>query len=72
MSSNCAEDDEQTHIDPPDRNTQQVSLETPSQQVPNFTSSWVVDDLLEFADFESSDKVRYTTLFYNWNYIYVI
>jgi hypothetical protein len=63
MSSSCAKDDEKSHLEPPNRkNTEQVSLETPSQQVPDFTPSWGVDDLLELADFDSHDKVRYTPL----------
>jgi hypothetical protein len=57
MSSSCAKDDEKSHLEPPNRkNTEQVSLETPSQQVPDFTPSWGVDDLLELADFDSHDK----------------
>jgi len=72
MKSNCAKDDEKTHLEPPKKNTQQVSLETPSQQVPDFTPPWGVDDLLELADFNSHGKVRLTTLFHNLNYIYVM
>ncbi|KEH39479.1 salt tolerance-like protein [Medicago truncatula] len=56
MKSNCAKDDEKTHLEPPKRSTHQVSLETTSQQVPDFTPPWGVDDLLELADFNSHDK----------------
>ncbi|KAL6342566.1 hypothetical protein AAG906_012423 [Vitis piasezkii] len=39
------------------RNSQQITMKMPPQQAPNFTSSsWAVDDLLQFSDFESSDK----------------
>ncbi|XP_061374764.1 B-box zinc finger protein 24-like [Gastrolobium bilobum] len=56
LSSNCAKDNEKSHLEPPKRNAQEVSVETPSQQVPSFTSSWAVDDLLELTGFESPDK----------------
>ncbi|CAK8535987.1 unnamed protein product [Lathyrus sativus] len=55
-STNCAQDDEKPHLEPPNKNPHQVSLEPPSQQVPNFSPSWGVDDLLEFADFDSHNK----------------
>ncbi|TKY48325.1 B-box zinc finger protein 24 [Spatholobus suberectus] len=57
-SSNCTKDNEKRHLEPPNRNAQQVSGSTkiPSQQVPSFTSSWAVDDLLELTGFESPEK----------------
>ncbi|XP_019457839.1 PREDICTED: B-box zinc finger protein 24-like isoform X2 [Lupinus angustifolius] len=55
-SSNCTKDNEKSHSEPSNRNAQLVSVEVPSQQVPTFTSSWAVDDLLELTDFESNDK----------------
>ncbi|RZB62775.1 B-box zinc finger protein 24 [Glycine soja] len=41
---------------PPNRSAQQVSAKIPPQQVPSFTSSWAVDDLLELTGFESPEK----------------
>ncbi|CAL0322102.1 unnamed protein product [Lupinus luteus] len=55
-SSNCTKDNEKSHSEPSNRNAQLVSVEVPSQQVPTFTSSWAVDDLLELTNFESDDK----------------
>ncbi|KAK7261619.1 hypothetical protein RIF29_27934 [Crotalaria pallida] len=55
-SSSCNKDNEKSHLEPSNRNAQQVSVKAPPQHVPNFTSSWAVDDLLEFTDFESHDK----------------
>lgn len=62
-STNCTKDDEKPHLEPPNRNPQQVSVEPPSQQVPNFSPSWGVDDLLELADYDSHNKVRHATFF---------
>lgn len=62
LSSNCNKDNEERRLEPqpPNRNAQQTSVKVPPQpqQVPTFTSSWAVDDLFEFTDFESPDKVR--------------
>ncbi|KAL1298372.1 hypothetical protein HN51_042742 [Arachis hypogaea] len=57
-SSNCNKGNEKSHLEPPNRNNaQQVSMEVPPQQVPNFSSSsWGVDDLLELSAFESPEK----------------
>ena len=57
-SSNCTKDNEKSHSEPPNRSAQQVSAKIPPQQVPSFTSSWAVDDLLELTGFESPEKVR--------------
>jgi len=59
-SSNCTKDSENSHLEPPNSNAQQVSTKVPSQQVPSFTSSWAVDDLLELTGYESPEKVRGT------------
>ncbi|KAL2332220.1 hypothetical protein Fmac_019801 [Flemingia macrophylla] len=56
-SSNCTKDNEKSHSEPPNRNAQvSGSTKVPSQQVPSFTSSWAVDDLLELTGFESPEK----------------
>ena len=59
-SSGCNKGNEKSRLEPPNRNSEQISVKTPAhgQQVPGFGSSWSVDDLLEFTDFESSEKVR--------------
>lgn len=58
LSSNCAKDKEEHRLEPPNRRAQQASAKVPPQpqQVPTFPSSWAVDDLLEFTDFDSPDK----------------
>lgn len=58
LSSKCAkETDKSSSEPPPNQNSQQITMKMPPQQAPNFTSSsWAVDDLLQFSDFESSDK----------------
>ncbi|KAE9600402.1 hypothetical protein Lal_00045590 [Lupinus albus] len=55
-SSNCTKHNEKSHSEPSNKNAQLVSVKVPSQQVPTFTPSWAVDDLLELTDFESNDK----------------
>jgi len=57
-SSICTKDNENSHLEPPNRNAQQVSTKVPSQQVPSFTPSWPVDDFLELTGYESPEKVR--------------
>ncbi|GFY81404.1 B-box zinc finger family protein [Actinidia rufa] len=59
LSSSCTKDSEKTHQDPnpPNHNAQPVAMKMPTHQASTFASaSWVVDDLLQFSDFESSDK----------------
>ncbi|XP_059300181.1 B-box zinc finger protein 24-like [Lycium ferocissimum] len=59
LSSSCNKDAVKTQLEPqpPQQNTQQVSLKMPPQQLSGITSpSWQVDDLLGFPDYESSDK----------------
>ena len=58
LGSNCTKGNEKGHVEPSKPKAQEVPAKIPSQQVPSFTSSWAVDDLLELTDFESPDKVR--------------
>ncbi|KAL5543157.1 hypothetical protein UlMin_010867 [Ulmus minor] len=56
-SSNCNKDTEKSCLEPPpNRNPQQISSKMPSQQGSSFPSSWSVDDLLHFSDFESDKQ----------------
>uniref|UniRef100_A0A5B7C7W6 Putative B-box zinc finger protein 25 n=1 Tax=Davidia involucrata TaxID=16924 RepID=A0A5B7C7W6_DAVIN len=60
LSSNCTKDTEKSHLEPqpPNQNPQQIAMKTPTHQASSFTPpSWAVDDLLQFSDFESSNKV---------------
>ena len=57
MSSSCTKDVDKVKMEPPNPKNPQVPAKMPSQQVPNFTSPWAVDDFLHFSDLESSDKV---------------
>lgn len=44
---------------PPKQNSQQITTRIPAQHVTGITSpSWPVDELLQFSDYESSNKVR--------------
>ncbi|XP_058181484.1 B-box zinc finger protein 24-like [Rhododendron vialii] len=60
LGSNCTKEIEKSHQDPkpPKHNAQPVAMKMPTaQQASSFGSpSWAVDDLLQFSDFESSDK----------------
>ncbi|KAK6146310.1 hypothetical protein DH2020_020179 [Rehmannia glutinosa] len=59
LSSSCNKDSVKSNIEPkpPKSNSQQIGLKTTSQHVSGITSpSWAVDDLLQFSDYESSDK----------------
>ncbi|KAK9288218.1 hypothetical protein L1049_016667 [Liquidambar formosana] len=56
LSSTCTNDNEKSCLEPPNQSAQQISIKSPTQQASSFTSSWAVDDLLQFSDFESSDK----------------
>ena len=57
--SQCRNETEKNCKEPSNQNTQQVSLKPTVQQPPNFSpTSWAVDDLLEFSEFDSSSKVR--------------
>lgn len=56
MGSSCTQGNDKSQIEPSNQDTKQVPFEVPAQQVPSFASSWAVDDLLEFTDFDSSDK----------------
>ncbi|XP_057532773.1 B-box zinc finger protein 24-like [Amaranthus tricolor] len=55
--SQCRNETEKNCKEPSNQNTQQVSLKPTVQQPPNFSpTSWAVDDLLEFSEFDSSSK----------------
>ncbi|KAH0663117.1 hypothetical protein KY284_028048 [Solanum tuberosum] len=59
LSSSCNKEAVKNQLEPqpPQQNSQQVGLKMPPQQLSGITSpSWPVDDLLEFPDYESSDK----------------
>ncbi|KAA8527280.1 hypothetical protein F0562_034623 [Nyssa sinensis] len=59
LSSNCTRDTKRSHLEPqpPNQNARQISMKTPTQKASSFMQpSWAVDDLLQFSDFESSDK----------------
>ncbi|XP_022145239.1 B-box zinc finger protein 24-like isoform X1 [Momordica charantia] len=58
MSSSCSKDVDKVKMEPPNPKNPQVPAKMPSQQVPNFTSPWAVDDFLHFSDLESSDKQK--------------
>uniref|UniRef100_A0A803Q2X5 B box-type domain-containing protein n=1 Tax=Cannabis sativa TaxID=3483 RepID=A0A803Q2X5_CANSA len=55
LNSSCNKDTKTTYTEPPNRNPEQVSTKMPAQSI---GSSWSVDDLLHFSDFESSDKQK--------------
>ncbi|OWM67931.1 B-box zinc finger protein 24-like [Punica granatum] len=58
-SSNCTKDAEKTDGEPPSKKGPQPVMKTPQQQQqqsPSFASSWGMDELLQFPDFDSSDK----------------
>lgn len=63
-SSSAKEAPEKSHPEPPPPSSKNVAhvpqvvpMKTPTHQVSGYTSpSWAVDDLLQFSDFESSDK----------------
>jgi hypothetical protein len=67
LSSSC-KDTENSSLEPPHPNSQQIPEKMPTQQTSTFTSPWAVDDLLQFSDLESSDKVRTTYLNQNIHY----
>ncbi|KAL2230412.1 B-box zinc finger protein 24 [Sesamum indicum] len=59
LSTSCNKDSVKSHPEPkpPKLSSQQIGLKTPSQHVSGITSpSWAVDDLLQFSEYESSDK----------------
>lgn len=68
LSSSCNKDAVKTQLEPPQppqQNSQQVSLKMPPHQLSGITSpSWPVDDLLGFPDYDSTDKVRQTYFFF--------
>lgn len=61
LSSSCNKEDVESHKEPQPPN-QQFSSKMPTQQLSSMTpSSWAVDDLFQFSDYDSSDKVRELT-----------
>ncbi|KAJ6420550.1 hypothetical protein OIU84_027982 [Salix udensis] len=51
----CRDCDEPVHsAGPPNQSVQQSSMKIPAQQTSSFATSWAVDDLLQFSEFESS------------------
>ncbi|KAL0387966.1 UNVERIFIED_CONTAM: B-box zinc finger protein 24 [Sesamum radiatum] len=59
LSTSCNKDSVKSHPEPkpPKLSSQQIGLKTPSQHVSGITSpSWAVDELLQFSEYESSDK----------------
>uniref|UniRef100_A0A7N0TUT0 B box-type domain-containing protein n=1 Tax=Kalanchoe fedtschenkoi TaxID=63787 RepID=A0A7N0TUT0_KALFE len=55
LNSGCSEV-EKSRMEPPKPSPRLSSVKAPPQQSPSFASSWAVDDLLQFSEFESSDK----------------
>ncbi|XP_073056622.1 B-box zinc finger protein 25-like [Primulina eburnea] len=59
-SSNCNKENLKNSIEPkpPRSNSQQNVTKIPAHQVPGITSppSWAVDDLLQFSDYDSSNR----------------
>ncbi|KAK8663452.1 hypothetical protein V6N13_083271 [Hibiscus sabdariffa] len=56
LSSSCNTNTEVHEMEPPDKSALQTLMKTPAQQQSSLTSSWAIDDLLQFSDIESSDK----------------
>lgn len=59
QKSKATKEDEKNQLEPPppSKNSQQIVMKTPTQQTSGCTSSsWAVDDLLQFSDFDSTDK----------------
>ncbi|CAO2821656.1 unnamed protein product [Amaranthus hypochondriacus] len=55
--SRCRNDTEKICKEPSNQNAHQLSLKQTVQPPPNFSpTSWAVDDLLEFSEFDSSNK----------------
>ncbi|KAK8556312.1 hypothetical protein V6N13_064351 [Hibiscus sabdariffa] len=56
LSSSCNTNTEIHEMEPPSKSALQTLMKTPAQQQSSLTSSWAIDDLLQFSDIESSDK----------------
>ncbi|CAI9777043.1 unnamed protein product [Fraxinus pennsylvanica] len=59
LSSSCNKDTMKDHVVPmpPKQNSQQITTRIPAQHVSGITSpAWPVDELLQFSDYESSNK----------------
>ncbi|KAJ6734232.1 B-BOX ZINC FINGER PROTEIN 22 [Salix purpurea] len=63
LSSSCSKDTQTNSSGPPNQSAQQSSMKIPAQQTSSFATSWAVDDLLQFSEFESStDKKEHLEL----------
>ncbi|XP_051133497.1 B-box zinc finger protein 24-like isoform X2 [Andrographis paniculata] len=65
LSSSCNNGSSKGNVEPkpPKSNLQQIGLKKMPQNVSGITSpSWAVDDLLQFSDYESSDKLEFNEL----------
>ncbi|OAY37702.1 B-box zinc finger protein 25 isoform X2 [Manihot esculenta] len=54
VGSSCSKDTKKSCLEPPNQSAPQTSVKLPVQQPSSFNSSWAVDDLMQFSDFESS------------------
>ncbi|KAF2322097.1 hypothetical protein GH714_006624 [Hevea brasiliensis] len=59
LGSSCTKDTKKSCLEPPNQSAQQTSMKLPVQQPSSLNSSWAVDDLMQFSDFESTtDKQK--------------
>ncbi|XP_010268200.1 PREDICTED: B-box zinc finger protein 24-like isoform X1 [Nelumbo nucifera] len=59
LRSGCNKDNNKGFLEPPNQKPQPVAMKIPSPQPSTFASPpWAVDDLLQFSDFEPSDKQK--------------
>ncbi|KAF5184363.1 B-box zinc finger protein [Thalictrum thalictroides] len=59
LGSKCAKNTELIRSEPPNQNSQPLiskSLPTPQPSTCTSPTSWAIDDLLQFSDFETNDK----------------
>ncbi|KAJ9178348.1 hypothetical protein P3X46_010237 [Hevea brasiliensis] len=54
LGSSCTKDTKKSCLEPPNQSAQQTSMKLPVQQPSSLNSSWAVDDLMQFSDFEST------------------
>lgn len=59
LNSGCNKDTGKSCLEPPNSSTEQSANKMAGQHAPSFASTWSVDDLLPFSNFESSDKVGF-------------
>lgn len=65
LSTSCNKEAIKSNMDPkpPKSNSQQISPKPTSQHVSGISSpSWAVDDLLQFSEYESEEKVRMSVI----------